>query len=182
MNRLETLELLWAHQSDSETVRAFLTQTIDFVTQHERFWQRENLVGHLTGSAWVVSADRNSVLLLHHAKLDRWLQPGGHADASDENLAQTARREAVEECGLADLDLLSAAIFDLDVHPIPARGPEPAHLHFDVRFIFQVPDNTKFQRNPLETKDIAWVLLDTLCAETTPESLRRMALKTRNFQ
>ena len=32
---------------------------------------------------------------------------------------------------------LDNAIFDIDVHRIPARGREPAHFHFDVRFLVQ---------------------------------------------
>src|SRR5689334_8610797 len=63
--------------------------------------RRERTAGHLTGSAWLVSADGERVLLTHHRKLDRWLQLGGHADG-DADLARVALREAEEESGLAD--------------------------------------------------------------------------------
>ena len=36
--------------------------------------------GHLTGSAFVVDSSAERALLLFHTKLQRWLQPGGHAD------------------------------------------------------------------------------------------------------
>ena len=178
MEKLDTLGMLRQFSSDFVEENAFLSQTIAFVERQEQFWQRSTLEGHLTGSAWVLSADGKAALLLHHTKLDRWLQPGGHADEADDSLAHTARREAMEECGLTDLILLTPGIFDLDVHAIPARGQEPAHLHYDLRFLFAVREGTQMERNLLETKAIEWVPIASLCNESTPQSLRRMALKT----
>lgn len=182
MTQSTVISLLRQHQTEYEEELAFLAQTLSFVAQQEAFWQRSTLEGHLTGSAWVCSADGRAVLLLHHAKLDRWLQPGGHVDAEDSSLVETARREAMEECGMQSLELLSPAIFDLDVHEIPARGTEPAHFHYDLRFLFRVPEGTQVERNLLETKAIAWVNLEELCTSSTPMSLRRMALKSLIFQ
>lgn len=182
MNRLETLQLLQQYVSAFAEERVFLAQTIAFVERQENFWQRSTLEGHLTGSAWLLSADRNSVLLLHHAKLDRWLQPGGHADDTDASLAETARREAMEECGISELALLSPGIFDVDIHEIPARGHEPAHLHYDLRFLFSAGEDAETARNLLETKAIAWVRVEALYTENTPQSLRRMAIKTREIE
>lgn len=182
MNQSTVLALLRQHQSEFEEEQTFLAQTLSFVEQQAAFWQRSTLEGHLTGSAWVCSADGSAVLLLHHAKLDRWLQPGGHVDAEDVSMAETARREAMEECGMKSLELHSPAIFDLDVHQIPARGTEPAHFHYDLRFLFYVPEGVQIERNLLETRAIAWVNLEELCTSGTPMSLRRMALKSLNFQ
>lgn len=179
MNHAGTLALLRAHRTDWPEEAEYLRQTIDFVERTPFFWRRSTLEGHLTGSAWVLAPGGTAVLLIHHAKLDRWLQPGGHADDTDEDLAATARREALEECGLADLRLDSPTVFDLDVHEIPARGHEPAHLHYDVRFLFFAPAEVELVRNQLETKDLAWRNLESLCAESVPLSLRRMAQKTR---
>ena len=52
---------------------------------------RENLQAHFTGSAWVVSADGARTLLTHHRKLERWLQPGGHADGDRDRAGKPAR-------------------------------------------------------------------------------------------
>jgi 8-oxo-dGTP pyrophosphatase MutT (NUDIX family) len=178
MNKLETLALLRQHRTDFAEEKLFLAQTIDFVERNDHFWQRSTLEGHLTGSAWVLTGDGDAALLLHHAKLDRWLQPGGHADETDVSLAETARREAIEECGIQDLILHAPAIFDLDVHEIPARGNEPAHFHYELRFLFFAGKEAEVARNLLETKAFAWVTIPELCGETTPQSIRRMALKT----
>lgn len=182
MTQSTVLDLIRKHQTEFEEELAFMAQTLSFVEKQAAFWQRSTLEGHLTGSAWVCSADGSEVLLLHHAKLDRWLQPGGHVDAMDESLIETARREAMEECGMQSLELLSPSLFDLDVHEIPARGTEPAHFHYDLRFLFRVPEGTQIERNLLETNAIAWVNLEELCTASTPMSLRRMALKSLIFQ
>ncbi len=98
--------------------------------------------GHVTASAFVLSPDGASLLLILHGKLHRWLQPGGHVDADDADVLAAARREVHEEVGLADVPLspLAAGLIDVDVHVIPARKADPEHRHFDVRFLFQARD------------------------------------------
>ncbi|HVI54694.1 MAG TPA: NUDIX hydrolase [Luteibacter sp.] len=138
-------------------------------------FHRETPSGHFTGSAWLVSADGERVLLMHHRKLQRWLQPGGHADG-DADLANVALREAQEESGLADLDLLPG-IFDMDLHLIPARRDEPEHWHYDVRYVVVARGSEAFTMNE-ESLDLAWRSIAELAADTSADtSLRRMALK-----
>jgi 8-oxo-dGTP pyrophosphatase MutT (NUDIX family) len=137
--------------------------------------RRERREGHLTGSAWLVSADGARVLLTHHRKLGRWLQLGGHADG-DVDLAAVALREAQEESGLDDL-AVEADIFDLDRHRIPARGDEPEHWHYDVRFVVRAQGSEAFavseESHALAWRDVAGVAAD----EQADASLRRMAAK-----
>src|SRR5690606_30691327 len=119
------------HPEESADVAAFLAL---LQTAHrEPVFTRSALVGHFTGSAWLVDRSGMRVLLTHHRKLDRWLQLGGHADG-EEDLARVALREAAEESGLRDL-AVDADIFDIDRHRIPARGDEPGHWHYDVRHV-----------------------------------------------
>ncbi len=115
--------------------------------------RRECAPGHLTGATLVVDAARERVLLHHHAKLDRWLQFGGHADG-DANLRGVAWREMVEESGIAPA-LLSVAPIDLDVHVIPARKNEPEHLHLDVRYLAIAPAGAVAVRSD-ESRALAW--------------------------
>ena len=136
---------------------------------------RDRLSGHFTGSAWVVSADGRRTLLTHHRKLDRWLQPGGHADG-DRDLAAVALREAREETGLPGLSILPG-VFDLDRHRIPAHREVPAHWHYDVRFVVRASDDERFvvsdESHALAWRDIA-ALRDDAGADA---SLRRMAAR-----
>ncbi|MGF6709259.1 8-oxo-dGTP pyrophosphatase MutT (NUDIX family) [Luteibacter sp. W1I16] len=138
-------------------------------------FHRETRSGHFTGSAWLVSADGKRVLLMLHRKLGRWLQPGGHADG-DADLAAVALREAEEESGLRDLEVLPR-IFDLDRHLIPARGDEPAHWHYDVRYVVVAKGDEAFTVNE-ESLALAWRPVADIAADpSSDESLRRMAAK-----
>ena len=109
--------------------------------------------GHLTGSALVLDASGRNIALLFHTKLQRWLQPGGHADG-DTNLARVALREATEETGIEGLRVLMNPI-DIDIHRV-APPKEDAHLHLDVRFLCQAPKGASLRPNH-ESTDLRWV-------------------------
>ena len=131
--------------------------------------------GHFTASAFVLAPDRGALLLVHHRKLDRWLQPGGHVEPGDADLLAAARREVLEETGIAELALERTGSFDLDVHPIPALGPELPHEHFDVRFLFRA--GTRALRLSSESKAVRWVPLSEIDRADSDESVLRAVRK-----
>ena len=139
---------------DQERLRA---EVLEFCDRHDDALYRSCTEGHLTGSAIVVDPVTGSSLLIHHAKLRRWLQPGGHADG-DANLAHVAWREATEETGLIGLRLVSPAI-DIDVHAIPARSGEPKHLHLDLRHLVLAGERTEAKPNH-EVTAARWMMPD----------------------
>src|SRR6185295_7041763 len=118
-----------AYKHESEFALRFLE-----LLKHPDAFQRTHLPGHITGSAFIVSEDHSQTLLVHHVKLNRWLQPGGHADG-DRDVERVALREANEETGLQHFTLAKHEIFDIDIHPIPARKDFGAHDHYDVRYL-----------------------------------------------
>ncbi|MDT8410670.1 MAG: NUDIX hydrolase, partial [Wenzhouxiangellaceae bacterium] len=130
--------------------------------------------GHITGSAWLVDPSGSEVLLTHHRKLDRWLQLGGHSDG-DPDTAAVALREAGEESGLA-VELLSPDILDIDIHEIPARKDDPAHFHFDVRYVVASTSGRDYQVSA-ESNNLAWVAIEAVESLTREPSILRMARK-----
>ena len=154
---------------------------VAFVRRHERPFERDILEGHLTGSAITVSADGSRVLLLHHRKLDRWLQPGGHGDPGEATGEQVALREAHEETGIAGLALHPEAPrpLDVDVHEIPARGGEPAHQHLDLRYLVVAPQAATVSPQLAELREIRWVAWDETAALDPDHGLRRALAKAR---
>ncbi|MDH3260303.1 MAG: NUDIX domain-containing protein [Acidimicrobiia bacterium] len=129
--------------------------------------------GHFTASGFVVSPDRLSVLLVHHIKLGKWLQSGGHVEPGDSNLETAARREVMEETGLEDMDLMG--LLDLDVHRFPERGGGPAHDHLDVRFGFLAHSEEAAVGDG--TSDVNWFPLAEVAAWDDRPSLSRPAKK-----
>ena len=162
--------------------RIAVDHVIQFVRANPDCFERSCVPGHVTGSAWILSPDRRSALLAHHAKLDRWLQCGGHADG-DPDTAAVALREAREESGMEKLEFAQRdaggpIIFDVDVHEFPARGVDPAHLHHDVRYLLiaapgQVPCVSS------ESHALRWFPLELEHPELEHESLARLVRKSR---
>lgn len=174
MNRNEVLAQLGAHQPFDQHERKFLAATTAFVAHHTDFHDRRLAAGHVTGSAWIVDTDRRRALLVHHKKLDRWLQPGGHVDG-DASLLAAALREAREETGM-DCRAPTEAIFDIDVHQIPAHGGEPAHPHYDVRFLFEARPEQQL-RSSAESHALRWITLGEIAAMGCGPSIDRMVRK-----
>jgi len=154
-----------------------LAETVRFVESEQECLLRTCAPGHLTGSAWIVDGARDRTLLTHHLKLEKWLQLGGHADG-DGDLLAVALREGREESGLTRLRAVSAEIFDVDRHWIPARKTDPAHWHYDVRFMIEADPSEPLVRATNESKELAWVDVAQVTALNPEESMARMVRKT----
>lgn len=148
-------------------------QILRFVDGHPDVLHRSCAAGHLTGSALVVDPSTQQVLLLFHAKVQRWLQPGGHADG-DGDLAHVALREAHEETGIDGLRVVTPAI-DLDVHVFrSSSGADPDHLHLDVRHLVLAPAGARPTGNH-ESEQLRWVAVADLPAYDVDPGTIRMA-------
>jgi len=154
-----------------------VVKLIDFVRREPHCFERTTQEGHITGSAWLVDPSNSSVLLTHHRKLDRWLQLGGHADGNGD-VRVVALAEAREESGIHDIHFVRQEIFDVDIHSIPARGSDPEHLHFDIRFLLQAQSTDHVVGE--ESHDLEWIPSSELESRTTESSMVRMAAKWRS--
>ncbi len=173
----EAKEACWDQREAFEKFWTFISSVPDCCS-------RQQTSGHCTGSALITDLERKWVLLLFHPFLQRWLQPGGHADG-DPDLLRVAHREAWEETGLPKEALFPAPLgnlskrpvpLDLDIHPIPARGSELAHEHFDLRFwLVSDPGLTLNPESP--DLKLAWVPLNRVRDYTEEESVLRLVRK-----
>jgi 8-oxo-dGTP pyrophosphatase MutT (NUDIX family) len=127
---------------------------MQFMDQHTDCFERTCIPGHFTGSAWLMNREGTQVLLMHHRKLNIWLQTGGHCDGDSDVLA-VALREAREESGIQQIVPVSEKIFDIDICPVPAIGEDPAHDHYDIRFLLQVQSDERAIKNN-ESNAIQW--------------------------
>lgn len=178
MTREDLIKQLSDYQSFNEEEEDYRLSMLRLLQTEKDCFHRHLLHGHFTGSAFIINIDCEKVLLLHHRKLDKWLQPGGHADG-DENIARVAEREAWEETGLKNIRLLQPTIFDLDIHTIPARKNEPEHLHYDIRFLFVADSSEPLLLNS-ESKALAWLPLEEVAEQSGQNSsICRMLEKIR---
>lgn len=185
MNRRPLLEMLARYRDMFPAEAPVVDRICALVESHSDCFERTCRPGHITGAAWVVSADRRRALLTHHRKLDCWLQLGGHADGQW-CVEEVALREAREESGLARFEIVTISgmlmPFDIDVHQIPARYDaqgrmiEDAHEHHDIRFLLVAPSGDEIRVSD-ESHDVKWCTPDEVLERTHEESVLRMLRK-----
>lgn len=144
----------------------------------EPFSREQFRPGHLTCTGIVLHPDRESFLLIHHKRLDRWLAPGGHVEAEDDSPRAGAAREVLEETGVAVLPG-AAFLAGIDVHGIPPKGHEPYHLHHDLKFgLLALSAEVALTS---ETKGVLWCRFEQTRQYGVPESITAAALRTQLY-
>lgn len=178
---LHLLETLKAYVSCDADESRSLAEMHRLLTQLEYPLSRHQTGAHFTASALVVDLKAGHVALLHHAKLRKWLQPGGHAESIDGGLMhQTALREAREELG-CEVRLFhpTPTLLDVDVHLIPSRADEPAHYHLDLRFLVVAEHPESITLNAAEATAVRWLSFDDAIALVGDTALQRLIRKGR---
>lgn len=177
MKRTAILDLLANYQPAGEEEKKMHQAMVGFIVEHPDCFDRSLLDGHVTGSAWIVNPDRSHVLLIHHVKLNKWLQPGGHCDG-DEDVLRVAIKEVLEETGLT-VKPVHTNIFDVDNHLIPQKREIPAHIHYDIRFLVAAEKEADSMPGNSEVNSIQWIKLEDVHLYNNEESILRMVRKTR---
>ena len=152
-----------------ESEKDDLIQLKDFITNEKDIYNSKNPIGHLTASGYIYAKEDKKILLLAHKKLNRLLQPGGHAEPTDTSLLNTAIREIYEETQLDNLELLNIfpdknIPFDINTHFIPENPKKdmPAHYHHDFRYLFIVEKSTNINIDFNESNNYQWIPIKDL--------------------
>ncbi|MEE8498019.1 MAG: NUDIX hydrolase [Acidimicrobiia bacterium] len=174
--RSDLLRLLAAYQPTDKDEQRYRLEMLDLAAvAHDPFDRFQYEPGHFTASGFVIHPAGDRVLLIHHAKIGAWLQPGGHIDPGDPSPLAAATREIAEETGVAALTPVTEAIADIDIHFFPGRGDQPEHRHFDIRFAF-VATRADLASNH-EVLEARWVGLDEIGGLNPDRSVMRPVAK-----
>lgn len=175
---LESYQNLWFQRLENPFYedQTVIERFQDLLLNGEAPFSRTQFPGHITGSCFVMDSARKNILLLKHRKLGKWLQMGGHCDGECEVRA-AALREAWEESGNTQIQLLSQEIIDLDIHVIPKNAVEPQHLHFDVRYLAVCNEPQKIQLDENEGTDLKWFSWDEAFKTALEPSMHRVFRK-----
>ena len=152
-----------------------IVKTLHLLINDNDCFKRTNWHGHFTASAWIIDKSRKWILMTHHRQLNIWLQLGGHAE-DNINLLEVALKEAKEESGINNFNIISENIFDLDIHKIPKYCSSPEHLHYDVRFILEADKLEKLSISN-ESNDLAWIKVEDVLNLNPKKSISRMIYK-----
>lgn len=172
------LDALREHARAHPGRAAIVTRMLDLLDVPRDVFARSHVdPGHFTASAFVLCPEGRRLLMVHHTKLGRWLQPGGHIEPTDVSLYAAAQREVSEETGVSELEPLGSGIFDVDIHLIPPSAREGAHSHFDVRYAFRA--RTESLVAAAEVQAARWVELDAVRELNPEESVIRCVERLR---
>lgn len=155
------LEASPAYTPADETERLHMDRAMKLAFTGERACRRDNFEpGHFTASAFIVYPPSGVVLLQHHRRFGKWMQMGGHIEFGEDPV-KAALREGSEESGLPDLELVVPDLVGVNIHSIAenAARAEPAHEHFDLRFLLQTREPEKVLTNSDEAHELEWVEL-----------------------
>ncbi|MBN2478880.1 MAG: NUDIX hydrolase [Parachlamydiales bacterium] len=172
MKRNLLIELLENYFPLSEEEKKYKERMLDFIIKNENCFERSLISGHITASAWLLNKNKSHSLLMHHTKLNIWVQLGGHCDG-DFNPLLVSIKEASEESGLSSIVPVQKEIFDIDIHMIPENKYQKSHYHYDVRFLLKVEKDEEIQSNH-ESRELRWIDKDPKNLPTNSLSVIRM--------
>ena len=135
---------------------------------------RENRDAHFTASSIIVNRERTRTLMIYHRIYESWAWTGGHADGSGD-FEQTARREAMEETGIAHLRRLGDGPASLEILPVwyhIRRGkPVGSHLHLNISYLFEADEREPIRIAPDENSGVEWIDIQQLGQKVSEEPM-----------
>lgn len=152
-----------------------------FARALEQPFSREQPEAHFTASVILVDPHHALTCLVHHRKLNKWLQPGGHFEPADQgDLLTAAAREVREETGCTGRPI-GPLPADVDIHMIPARPGAPEHLHLDLRIVMVADRPSALRHDAQESLDARWVAWSAAQQMAEDEALHRALRKARTI-
>ncbi|CDZ81165.1 putative DHNTP pyrophosphohydrolase [Candidatus Rubidus massiliensis] len=124
-----------------------------------------------TASTYII--DNQKVLLIYHKKIRKWLPPGGHLEIN-ETPCDAAKREALEETGIAVEFIKQENVWVNQnnansfarpylclLEEIPPHITTPAHQHIDFVYVAR-PLRSNFSPISPEDQILRWFDLDQI--------------------
>lgn len=126
---------------------------------------RDNPLMHFTSSAYIVNKTKDKVLMIYHKIYDSWAWTGGHNDG-DSDFLKVAIKEAKEETGLKNINIITNNIFSIDVLTVNGHIKKgqyvSCHLHLNLTYLLEASEDESLVVNEEETKGVKWIPIDKL--------------------
>jgi 8-oxo-dGTP pyrophosphatase MutT (NUDIX family) len=147
---VDTLSRWRAPNSAQEALREAV---LAFVLARPDACRRECEPGHITASTLIFDNAVTRALLTLHPRVGRWIQLGGHCEDADTDIVAAARREAIEESGIAGLSV-EPELAAIHVHPVTCSLGKPTR-HLDLQFVARAPAGAQISLSD-ESLDLRW--------------------------
>ena len=181
MNRQKLVSQIRRYVPYNEQEEADKALILNWIEKNDDAFLRDNVVAHMTASAWVVDKDRSKVLMVYHNIYHSWSWLGGHADGETDLLA-VAIREVKEEAGISDVRSVSEEIFSLESLTVDGHVKKgryvSSHLHLNVTYLLEADEAEVLRIKPDENSGVRWFSLEeALAACSEPWMIERVYKK-----
>ena len=181
MNRQKLVSQIRRYVPYNEQEEADKALILNWIEKNDDAFLRDNVVAHMTASAWVVDKDRSKVLMVYHNIYHSWSWLGGHADGETDLLA-VAIREVKEEAGISDVRSVSEEIFSLESLTVDGHVKKgryvSSHLHLNVTYLLEADEHGQLRVKEDENSGVAWFAPgDAVLASTEPWMRERIYMK-----
>lgn len=181
MNRQKLVSQIRRYVPYNEQEEADKALILNWIEKNDDAFLRDNVVAHMTASAWVVDKDRSKVLMVYHNIYHSWSWLGGHADGETDLLA-VAIREVKEEAGISDVRPVSEEIFSLESLTVDGHVKKgryvSSHLHLNVTYLLEADEAEVLRIKPDENSGVRWFSLEeALAACSEPWMIERVYKK-----
>ncbi|MDP3883276.1 MAG: NUDIX domain-containing protein [Candidatus Staskawiczbacteria bacterium] len=159
MHRQSFLQILKEYNStaDSEEKKV-ISELIDYVTNNPDCFKREPKEGakHIATSVLLVTKDFKKALFLWHAKIQRWTQPGGHADGNPD-LQSVSLKELEEETGIHGAQIMDSVPLDIYRFDYPPEVFGYRKSIYNLFFVAFLPEGQEPKIiEPEKCKEMRW--------------------------
>ena len=160
------------NEQEAKDKQLFLEQ----LASNPKFFTRESALAHVSVSAWIVSPNRQQVLMAYHNLYQSWAWLGGHADG-ETDLKKVILREIAEESGLTDSHFLSEELFSIEILTVDGhqkRGSYvPSHLHFNCTYLLEADPKLPLRIQPSENSQIGWLAVQELPEKVSEDWIQK---------
>ncbi|MFA5560537.1 MAG: NUDIX domain-containing protein [Acholeplasmataceae bacterium] len=158
---------------DKEAILSFINKNTDVLS-------RDNLIAHLTTSAFIVNKEMTRVVFAYHLIYESWAWIGGHND-NEPDCLKVAIQETNEETGLTKVhpflkEPIMIDVIHVDNH-IKNNKYVPDHLHLNLTYLLIADENEPLIVNNLENSGVKWFLLEDMAKVTNEERMRAVYQK-----
>lgn len=147
---------------------------LDFLNRYNNPLSRDNPVGHITVSAWIINEDHSKVLMINHNLFHSWGYIGGHLD-DNPNIIEVIKREIKEETGLSNYKLVSDDILNMEINAVQRHIKNNklvlSHLHFDIEYLFMANESDKIRIKEDENSGVRWININDIDKYVTEEHM-----------
>ena len=163
MNRQKLVSQIRRYVPYNEQEEADKALILNWIEKNDDAFLRDNVVAHMTASAWVVDKDRSKVLMVYHNIYHSWSWTGGHADG-EEDLLAVAIKEAQEETGVKEIQTVDDTIFSIEMLTVDGHEKRgryvPSHLHLNVTYLLEADEAEVLRIKPDENSGVKWFALE----------------------